>query len=59
MNFHSMKIEDIYKELKTRYDGLSIKEVHDRLNIDGKNVIKQYVEKLIVELDSKLSLNHC
>ena len=45
MNFHSMKIEDIYKNLKTNEDGLSIKEVNDRLNTDGKNVIKHVKKK--------------
>ena len=45
MSFHSLDIDEIYKSLNTNNSGLSIAEVHSRLQKNGKNKLKEQKKK--------------
>lgn len=45
MKYHELDYQDVLKELNTRESGLTTKEVESRLQIDGKNKLKEVKQK--------------
>ena len=48
MNYHNMEIDEIYKLMGTNDKGLSIDEVNNRLEKDGKNVFTEAKKKSVI-----------
>lgn len=49
-NWHSMPIEEVYKELNTTEEGLSDKEAEKRLKENGYNELRSKKRKTVFEL---------